>query len=69
MNARLAVLENQILINELVDSAKTFAQRRGVSILEALDFQVQINIKYASTESAKAAWEQRGDAALKMIEK
>jgi hypothetical protein len=68
MNARIAVLENQRLVNELVLSAKTFAKRRSVSIVEALDFQVQSRIKYASTESAKAAWEQRGDVALKMIE-
>lgn len=67
MNARLADLENQILINELVSSVKDFSARKKVSLQEALDFKIAIHIKQSQREGAKAAWEQRADQARKIL--
>ena len=67
MNARIAVLENQILINFLADSAKKFAERKKISPEQALELVVQIRINRAKREGEKALWEQRRDAALKII--
>jgi len=67
MNARIAVLENEALVRELVDSVINFSQKKGVSIEDALKYQLKVRIKFAKREGEKSAWEQRRDVALKII--
>jgi len=61
MNARQAAQENERLVNELLNSSKEFAERKCITIEEAIDFKVLVMIKYAKNDNEKAAIEIRCD--------
>jgi|GEM_PF-7079714 len=67
MNARLAVLENELMVKQLIEGAEALATRKGITIQEAIIFRADVSIKYAKSEGAKAAWEIRKDQALNQV--
>lgn len=67
MNARQAVNENELMINQLIEGSERVAKLRGISLSEAIDYRIGVCIEYATAESAKAAWELRGEEAKKRI--
>ena len=68
MNARIAIQESKRLINELFNSSKEFAERKGVTIEEAIDFKTSVSVKYAKTATQAHAFEIRAEEAKKLIE-
>ncbi len=69
MNSRLAVLENELMVRQLIEGAESLATRKAISIEEAIIFRADVSIKYAKSEGAKAAWEIRKDQALNQVSK
>ena len=67
MNARLAVRENELMVRQLIEGAESLATRKGITIEEAIIFRADVSIKYAKSDSAKAAWEIRKDQALNQV--
>ena len=67
MNARLAVLENKRLVNELIETSKRVAERKNISLDAAIDYGVNVRVKFAKSNNEKVAWEIRGEEAKKSI--
>lgn len=68
MNARLADQQNEILVQQLVDSSKEMAARLQISVSEAIDKRVAYYEKYAITDTEATAWYLRGQQAKKIID-
>ncbi len=45
MNARLALLENERLTNELLEQVNNIAERRNLSQVDAIDYLLDIKLK------------------------
>lgn len=67
MNARLAVEENERLIQELISQAAKIQERLEMSIEDSIDYLTKVNVKFAKTENEKAVWELRGYYAKEKI--
>ena len=67
MNARQAVEQNELTINELLASSKEMAVRHNITVKEAIDKKIAAYIKYAKTDNERVAWEIRGEAANKKL--
>jgi len=67
MNARTAIELNQLLIVDLIDSAKGMAERFKITINEAIDRKVSSYVKYSKSGTQAVAWELRGEEAKKLI--
>tara|TARA_R100000951_G_scaffold52673_1_gene44363 strand:- start:2698 stop:2946 length:249 start_codon:yes stop_codon:yes gene_type:complete len=63
INASTAVNRNNLLIKDLVESTENFAKNWNKTLAESLDYQVQLQIKYSTNDTARCAWEIRGEKA------
>ena len=66
MNARLAVLENKRLENEIFQSSKVLAERKGWTVSQAIELKRSVALKYAKANNEKCAINVRYDNALKL---
>jgi hypothetical protein len=67
MNARLSVELNNELVNDLLTASRQMANRLNISISEAINKKVALNVKYAKNSTEAIAWELRGEKALKLV--
>ena len=65
MNARIAIQENEIIINQIIERAERVASKKSITTKEALEFGREIEMKHATNDTAKAAIDLRYDEAIK----
>lgn len=63
MNARMAIQENEMKVQQLIEAAIDLQKIKNITLIEALDLKTEINLKYATNDTERAAIDIRNDDA------
>lgn len=69
MNARLAIEENERIIKLLFTDVNEFSERKSITLAEALNFIIDLKIKYCKSDAERVAWHLREKRIEKIINK
>jgi hypothetical protein len=67
MNARLAIEENERFIRHLFTDVKEFSERKSKSLVESLNFIVDLKIKHCKSDAERVAWHLRRESLEKIL--
>jgi len=67
MNARQAVEENKLIVNQIIERAYRVSKVKNITPIEALAYGLEVEMKYAKTGSQKAGIDIRYDEAKKIM--